>query len=141
MFNPSVALELNGPRTKGSLKKMNKTPGAPPWQGGQKKKSSGLPLNPRIMSQTVQTRKTILALRHQEKDKQASVEGGLKKSFLPFSFISLRNVLSRPQQPQSCTKKTSDRVWGFFFNASKSDSLRLAPITAIKTMLLQNLSL
>lgn len=69
-------------------------------RGRADKSGAGSHVTPRIMSQSVQTRKTILILHQQENDKQASVDR--KKSFLPFSFISLRNV---PSRPQSCTKK------------------------------------
>lgn len=94
-------------------------------RGRADKSGAGSHVTPRIMSQSVQTRKTILILHQQENDKQASVDR--KKSFLPFSFISLRNVLSRPQ---SCTKKSD-----VFYSSSKRDSPCLAPIADIKTML------
>lgn len=96
MFNPSVALELNGPRARkkrsaphlrcSSVAGRTKSRAGPQYPPNHESNRSDQKEGEKNYSYTPPPGKTT--------GSQASV-GGLKKSFLPFSFLSLRNVLWR----------------------------------------------
>lgn len=89
MFNPSVALQLNGEETGEKSPRCSSVAGRTKW--------SGLPVYMYVKKKlNHESKTTLLVLHHQENDKQASSSSVcLKKnpSFLSV-FISLRNVLS-----------------------------------------------
>lgn len=128
MFNPSVALQLNGPQTKGSL--VEKKKGARCCSVAGRTKWSGFPCNP-LNHESKRSDKKNYSYTPPPGKRQAGF--CRPKKILPsFQFYI---ITKRPLAATTASilhKKISDF---FFYSSSKRDSPCLAPIADIKNML------